>query len=122
MPLKERRWPILGSISGTCGRGTELVDGTPDTTDGVWPPTVREDEARSPVTYVIGRTRELLLLGGVMLALGFLWGRGRHVSYWLDEGISVGIAFHPMAEIPQLLRNTGRHRCTDLGGRLGEAG
>ena len=34
-------------------------------------------------------------------------GRGRHVWYWLDEGISVGIAAHPLSEIPALLRNDG---------------
>ena len=42
-----------------------------------------------------------------MLALGFLWGRGRHVWYWLDEGISVGIASHPLSAIPELLRHDG---------------
>jgi len=48
-----------------------------------------------------------MLLVGVVLALGFLWGRGRHVWYWLDEGISVGIASHPLSQIPELLRNDG---------------
>jgi len=48
-----------------------------------------------------------VLLGGVVLALAFLWGRGRHVWYWLDEGISLGIATHPLTEVPDLLRNDG---------------
>ena len=47
------------------------------------------------------------MLAGVVSALAFLWGRGRHVWYWLDEGISVGIAAHPLSEIPALLRNDG---------------
>jgi len=42
-----------------------------------------------------------------MAVLGFLWGRGRHVWYWVDEGISIGISSHPLAQIPRLLRQDG---------------
>ena len=50
---------------------------------------------------------DLVGLLGTVVALAFLWGRGRHVWYWLDEGISIGIASHPLGEIPGLLRQDG---------------
>lgn len=50
---------------------------------------------------------ELAMLGGVLVLLSFLWGRGRHVWFWLDEGIAVGIASHPVGRIPGLLRQDG---------------
>ncbi|MDQ4070287.1 MAG: glycosyltransferase family 39 protein [Actinomycetota bacterium] len=53
------------------------------------------------------RARDLLCLGAVVAALAFLWGRGRHVWYWVDEGIAVGIASHPLTQIPELLRLDG---------------
>jgi mannosyltransferase len=50
-------------------------------------------------------------------ALGFLsvlvvvsvWlrTRGLHIYYWIDEGLSVGIASHPLADIPSLLQQDG---------------
>ena len=50
---------------------------------------------------------DLAALAGVVLLLAFLWGRGRHVWFWLDEGISVGISSHPLTQIPSLLRQDG---------------
>lgn len=45
----------------------------------------------------------LALMGAsVLLRLG-----GLHFSLWSDEGISVGIASHPLADIPALLRQDG---------------
>ena len=43
------------------------------------------------------------------LALASLWlrTRGLPVHYWIDEGLSVGIASHPLAQIPSLLRQDG---------------
>ncbi len=52
-------------------------------------------------------TRDGLGLAGTVLALAFLWGRGRHVWYWIDEGISIGISSHPLTRIPGLLRHDG---------------
>ena len=46
-------------------------------------------------------------LVGLVVLLAFLWGRGRHVWFWLDEGISVGISSHPLTHIPSLLRQDG---------------
>ncbi len=37
----------------------------------------------------------------------FLRTRAMGVSYWIDEGISVGIASHPLAEIPRVLQQDG---------------
>jgi len=50
---------------------------------------------------------DLAILVGVVLLLAFLWGRGRGIWYWLDEGLSVGISSHPLADIPGLLRQDG---------------
>jgi hypothetical protein len=50
---------------------------------------------------------DVAALVGLVLLLGFLWGRGRHVWFWLDEGISVGISSHPLSRIPTLLRQDG---------------
>ena len=57
--------------------------------------------ARDPVF------RDVLALAGVLVALAFLWGRQRGIVYWHDEGISIGIASHPLSEIPGLLRQDG---------------
>ena len=51
--------------------------------------------------------RDVLALAGVLVVLAFLWGRQRGVVYWHDEGISIGIASHPLAELPRLLRQDG---------------
>ena len=48
-----------------------------------------------------------LALVGVVLVLAFLWGRGRGIWYWGDEGLAVGIASHPLGDIPGLLRQDG---------------
>jgi mannosyltransferase len=48
-----------------------------------------------------------LALLGVVLVLAFLWGRARGVWYWGDEGLAVGIASHPLGDIPGLLRQDG---------------
>jgi mannosyltransferase len=44
----------------------------------------------------------VLVLGSLLLRL-----RGLHTYFWIDEGISVGIAGHPLAHIPSLLRQDG---------------
>ena len=50
---------------------------------------------------------DLVALGALVLVLAFLWGRGRHSWYWVDEGIAVGISSHPLSDIPALLRLDG---------------
>lgn len=47
------------------------------------------------------------LLGVLMAVLAFLWGRGRGVWFWIDEGISVGISSQPLSAIPALLNQDG---------------
>lgn len=54
-----------------------------------------------------GVARDLAALAGLVAVLAFLWGRGGGVWFWLDESISVGIASHPLASIPELLRQDG---------------
>ena len=50
---------------------------------------------------------DVFALLGLVVLLAFLWGRGRHVWLWLDEGISVGISSHSFGDIPALLRQDG---------------
>lgn len=49
------------------------------------------------------------MAGLALLALGSLYLRTRALgsSFWIDEGLSVGIASHPLADIPGLLRQDG---------------
>ncbi len=50
---------------------------------------------------------DAVAIGAILLALAYLWGRGRTVWYWLDEGLSIGFASHSFADIPTLLRQDG---------------
>jgi mannosyltransferase len=51
--------------------------------------------------------QDRLIVGGFVL-LGFaLRAPNLGRAYWVDEGISVGIASHPLNQIPQLLREDG---------------
>src|SRR5438046_2293569 len=56
-------------------------------------------------------TRDLVWVGACLLALtlGSLAIRtyAIHVHFWIDEGLSVGIASHPLSKIPALLRQDG---------------
>ncbi len=86
---------------------TTLPGGPPD--EAVPPP---ELPGPSPVPPATERrphpSRRVLLglLGLTALAVVFrLEGRG--MSLWLDEGLSVGIASHPLSEIPRVLRLDG---------------
>ncbi len=56
--------------------------------------------ARSPL--VRGLLLAVLTAASALLRLG-----GRDFSLWVDEGISVGIASHPLAEIPTVLAQDG---------------
>ena len=53
------------------------------------------------------RTLDLVGLAALTAVLGFLWGRAAGMSFWLDEGISVGVASHPFRDIPHLLLQDG---------------
>lgn len=50
---------------------------------------------------------DIALLGSLMAVVAFLWGRGRGVWFWIDEGIAVGIASQPFGDIPGSLRLDG---------------
>ena len=54
-------------------------------------------------------TRWTALAGiAVLVAISVvLRTRALHSHFWVDEGISVGIASHPLAHIPSLLRQDG---------------
>jgi len=60
--------------------------------------------ARSlPSARVIGA----LSLGLLLAVSVLLRSRYLHVHFWVDEGLSVGIASHPLADIPSVLRQDG---------------
>ncbi len=48
-----------------------------------------------------------LIVGGLVLLAFALRVPNLGRAYWVDEGISVGIASHPVSQIPQLLREDG---------------
>src|SRR5437588_7388211 len=56
-------------------------------------------ELSRPIAWTIV---SVLMLVSLLLRL-----RGLHTFLWIDEGISVGIASHPLAHIPSLLRQDG---------------
>jgi hypothetical protein len=64
---------------------------------------------RSPRATTLVRSRAVAPLGlGVLAALSILLRTGRFdVGYWIDEGLSVGIADRPLLDIPGVLRQDG---------------
>ncbi|MGZ4307022.1 MAG: glycosyltransferase family 39 protein [Solirubrobacteraceae bacterium] len=46
-------------------------------------------------------------LAGLMLISAWLRTKSFNEHYWVDEGLSVGIASHPLGDIPSLLRQDG---------------
>ncbi|HZU40059.1 MAG TPA: hypothetical protein VE992_03355, partial [Solirubrobacteraceae bacterium] len=71
-----------------------------------------ESGKREPRLERIGRVP--LTTGAVVVALlamlgASVWLRtvALHFYYWIDEGISVGIASHPLSHIPSLMREDG---------------
>jgi len=53
------------------------------------------------------RSRDRLLLGGLLALAAVLRLPTVGRAYWIDEGISIGIASHPLGQIPHLLRLDG---------------
>ncbi len=53
------------------------------------------------------RTRWALPLALITAVSVLLRVRALHFHFWIDEGISVGIASHPLSQLPQLLREDG---------------
>ena len=66
----------------------------------------RRTEERAP-RWRLPATSDLAMLAALVAATSFLWGRAAGMAFWLDEGISVGVASHPLADIPSLLRQDG---------------
>jgi mannosyltransferase len=62
----------------------------------------------------LGTARLAVSLPKSLLVLAFLVGlslalrtQAIHARFWIDEGLSVGISSHPLADIPGVLRNDG---------------
>ena len=68
----------------------------------------RADTRRLRVDELTGSRWAVVACLGV-LVLASLWLRTRaiYAHYWIDEGISVGIASHPLRHIPSLMRQDG---------------
>ncbi len=77
---------------------------------------LEDDGARVPTRGLNGALWERLrhtpavdvaVLVVALAALAFLWGRALDTWFAVDEGISVGLASHPLTDIPGLLRLDG---------------
>jgi mannosyltransferase len=55
----------------------------------------------------LGRVGVLAFLSVLVLVSAWYRTRGLHVYYWIDEGLSVGIASHPLADISSVLQQDG---------------
>jgi mannosyltransferase len=53
------------------------------------------------------RAAAIALFGGLLIVSLAYKARGLGSAFWIDEGLSVGIASHPLADIPGLLRQDG---------------
>jgi hypothetical protein len=62
---------------------------------------------RLAVSHQLARAGVAAALSLLTLASLWLRTRGLHVHYWIDEGLSVAIAQHPLSEIPHLMRQDG---------------
>ncbi|MHB8658940.1 MAG: glycosyltransferase family 39 protein [Solirubrobacteraceae bacterium] len=49
----------------------------------------------------------LVVISALVLISAYLRSRALHVHFWVDEGLSVGIASHPLSKIPALMRQDG---------------
>jgi len=62
---------------------------------------------RAPGLRAGSKAVDLIGLATLLVVLGFLWGRAAGMSFWLDEGISVGVASHSLRDIPHVLLQDG---------------
>jgi hypothetical protein len=74
-------------------------------------PTVTVASPRSaldrPARVLSGRFGALVAVTGLLLISLYLRTRTLDAAFWIDEGLSVGIASHPLIEIPSVLRQDG---------------
>ncbi len=87
------------------------VDTLPISPEGRGDPLRRPGLSRlsrfDPRSVELTRAVAFTLLGLLMLVSVALRLRTLHTYLWVDEGLSVGIASHPLAHIPSLLRQDG---------------
>ncbi|MEA2145780.1 MAG: mannosyltransferase [Solirubrobacteraceae bacterium] len=62
---------------------------------------------RLPASLRLSRTTIAVSLLALVAITVYLRTRGLHFYLWVDEGLSVGIASHPLSQIPSLLRQDG---------------
>jgi mannosyltransferase len=91
--LRERR-----RVSTVAGGPATAAGGTPD------------DGARAPASRPWWRGPALLRAIGLLAIMGLSVSLRSHAitaKFWIDEGLSVGIAHHPFFDIPSVLRKDG---------------
>lgn len=93
------------------GDQTEVIEPSP--VSEPYPPTPASSPADVPAASALWDHLRTTPLGDVaalvalLLVTGFLWGRARTMWYWIDEGMTIGIASHPLGSIPELMRQDG---------------
>lgn len=92
---------------GNCSRITSAgmtgarVDDQPSIPESVEEPAVERPSARKRISIRARTVSALVALMAVTVVLAFA---GQRSWFWIDEGLSVGISSHQLAEIPELLR------------------
>ena len=68
----------------------------------------RYERVRDRLTaFATSRVGTVVLFVALMAISAVLRWEGRHQWLWIDEGLSAGISSHPVADIPELLRQDG---------------
>src|SRR5258705_348740 len=67
----------------------------------------RSDATAHLVRLAATRPAQIALFGALLAVSLAFKVRGLGSAFWIDEGLSVGIASHPLSEIPGLLRQDG---------------
>ena len=90
------------SVSEPAARGRRVQDLLP-------PLALRSNGDRAPAESPRSNARLLTAaaLAGLLLVSLYLRTRSIYASFWIDEGLSVGIASHPLFDIPGVLRQDG---------------
>lgn len=82
---------------------TQTAEAPPEEGEGTIPLSTGFDRRVMPGWLSRPARVDLIGLAVLLVVVGFLWGRAASMSFWLDEGIAVGVASHPLAAVPHLV-------------------